>query len=101
VHGLLAENDLYAGWTPTRPILFRQSPDDDNIPYANTLIALDRLGQAIRAAGGDPAKLLLSLPIGQAGDHVSHPDAAYLAIPSAFAWFYWDMPGLDGFPPTS
>jgi len=98
VHGLLAENDLYDGWVPTRPILFRQSPDDGNIPYANTLITLDRLGEAIRQAGGDPGALLLSLPIGRPGDHVSHLDGAYLALPSAFAWFYFGMPDLASMP---
>jgi hypothetical protein len=97
VHALLAENDLCGGWAPTRPILFRHSPDDVNIPYANTLTTLDQLGQAIRAAGGDPDAILLSLPIGAPGDHISHTEGALIAIPSAFAWFYYGMPRLDTF----
>lgn len=92
VHGILAENDLYAGWAPTKPILFRQSPDDDIIPYSNTLITLDGLGQAILQAGGNPAQIMFSLPIGQPGDHISHTAGALIAIPSAFAWFYYGMP---------
>ena len=95
VHGLLAENDLCGGWLPTRPILFRQSPDDVNIPYANTLLALDRLGAEIRKAGGDPAALLVSVPIGRPGDGISHTGGAPIALASAFAWFYLGMPRLE------
>jgi hypothetical protein len=98
VHGLLAENDLYEGWAPTRPILFRHSPDDRNVPYANTLLTLERLGEAIRQAGGDPGALLLSWPIGRPDDNVSHLDGAYLALPSAFAWFHFGMPDLASMP---
>ena len=65
VHALLAENDLYAGWQPTRPILFRHSPDDVNIPYSNTLLAINRLGREITQGGGDPSRLLFLSPIGQ------------------------------------
>jgi hypothetical protein len=95
-HALLAENDLWDGWAPTKPILFRHSPDDVNVPYANTLVTLDHLGQEIRQRGGDPA-ILVSLPIGQAGDHISHTEGALIAIPSAFPWFYFGMPDLDTF----
>ncbi len=97
VHGLLAENDLYAGWRPTQPILFRHSPDDVNVPCANTLAALDGLGRAIRNGGGDPAKLLVSIPIVQPGKQISHEDGALIAIPSAFAWFYFGMPAPEAF----
>jgi hypothetical protein len=97
VHALLAENDLYAGWRPTRPILFCHSPDDMNIPYANTLTTIDGLGREIRAAGGDPAELLFLLPIGRPGDHIAHTEGALFAIPSAFAWFYFGMPDLGTF----
>ena len=96
VHALLAENDLYAGWRPTRPILFCHSPDDMNIPYANTL-TVDGLGREIRAAGGDPAELLFLLPIGRPGDHIAHTEGALIAIPSAFAWFYFGMPDPGAF----
>ena len=92
VHELLRDNDLWRGWAPTRPILFRHSPDDDNIPYANTLTTVRELGEAIRERGGDPARLLFSWPIGQAGDHIPHTRGAYWAIPSAFAWFTFGMP---------
>jgi hypothetical protein len=96
-HALLAENDLWGGWLPTRPILFRHSPDDVNVPYANTQITLDRLGQAIQQTGKDPGSILFSMPIGQAGDHISHTEGALIAIPSAFAWFYFGMPPLQSF----
>jgi hypothetical protein len=66
------------------------------VPYANTLVTLDHLGQEIRQRGGDPA-ILVSLPIGQAGDHISHTEGALIAIPSAFPWFYFGMPDLDTF----
>jgi len=92
VRALLADNDLCRGWTPTRPILFCQSPDDDLVPYANTITTLDQLGQAIQAAGGRPEDVLFSLPIGQAGDHISHTEGALIALPSAFAWIYYGMP---------
>jgi hypothetical protein len=96
-HALLAENDLCRGWRPTRPILFRQSPDDELVPYANTLTTLDQLGQSILQSGGDPSKVLIPIPIGQAGDGISHEAGALLAIPSAFAWFYFGMPDPETF----
>jgi hypothetical protein len=92
VHGLLAENDLTQGWTPTRPILFCHSPDDLNIPYANTLTAMAGLGAALTRAGRNPAELLHLLPIGRPGDHIGHREAANIALPAAFAWFYYGMP---------
>ncbi len=92
VHALLAENDLYAGWRPTRPILFRHSPDDVNIPYSNTLLAIDRLGREITQGGGDPSRLLFLSPIGQPGDGIPHALGALIAIPSAFEWFSEGMP---------
>ena len=95
VRGLLVENDLCRGWAPTRPMLFRHSPDDVNIPYANTLTTLEGLGREIHRAGGNPAKVLFLWPIGQPGDGISHSAGALTAIPSAFAWFYYGMPALD------
>jgi hypothetical protein len=71
--------------------------DDVNVPYANTQITLDRLGQAIQQTGKDPGSLLISLPIGQARDHISHIAGALIAIPSAFAWFYFGMPPIPTF----
>jgi hypothetical protein len=91
VRALLAENDLCSGWRPTHPILFRHSPDDGNIPYANTLLAMDRLGQEV------PAGLLHLLPITWPGVPVAHTDGALIAIPSAFAWFSEGMPDLASF----
>jgi len=88
-HALLAENDLCGGWRPTRPILFCHSPDDVNIPYANSLATIDGLGREIRRAGGDPASLLFLIPIGRPGDRIAHTEGALIAIPAAFAWFYY------------
>ncbi len=73
---MLTENDLCGGRTPTRPILFRHSPDDRNISYANTLRTVDRLGQAMRAAAGDPEALLHLLSIGRPGDGISRTAGA-------------------------
>jgi hypothetical protein len=94
-HGLLAENDLLGGWAPTRPILFCQSPDDADVPYANTLAAMDGLERSIRQAGGDPAALLHRLDLGRPGDGIDHTPGAYLALPAAFAWFYYGMPSVE------
>jgi hypothetical protein len=91
-HGLLAENDLLGGWAPTRPILFCHSPDDGNVPYANTLAAKAGLEQAVRQAGRDPSPLLLLLDLGRPGDGIGHTEGAYLALPAAFAWFHYGMP---------
>jgi hypothetical protein len=89
---LLAENDLWGGWTPTRPILFRHSPDDANVPYDNSRVARERLAQAARAAGTDPDRFLHLVPVGRDGDGISHPAAAWIALPSAFGWFRDGMP---------
>lgn len=89
---LLAENDLWGGWTPTRPILFRHSPDDANVPYGNSVVARERLAEAVRRAGGDPDAQLFLVPVGREGDGLSHTDAAWVALPSAFGWFRDGLP---------
>ena len=100
-HDLLRDNDLCRGWRPTKPILFRHSPDDDDIPYANTLTTLAELGQAIRRDGGDPGALLFSWPIGQAGEHIPHHTGALIGLPSAFAWFALMEAGALGADPVA
>jgi pimeloyl-ACP methyl ester carboxylesterase len=89
---LLIENDLCGGWRPSRPILFCQSLDDQDVPLQNTLCTLEGLGGEIRKAGGDPERLLPFLPIGRQADHLGHVAAALVAIPTAFRWFYSGMP---------
>ena len=89
---LLAENDLWDGWVPTRPILFRHSPDDANVPYGNSVVARERLADAARAAGKDPDAFLHLVPVGREGDGISHPAAAWIALPSAFGWFRDGLP---------
>ena len=92
VHKLLKENDLCGGWRPTKPILFCQSPADADVPLRNTLRTLEQLGEEIRAAGQDPAKLLAFLPIGKESDRIDHVSGALVAIPAAFNWIYSGMP---------
>jgi len=38
-----------------------------------------------------------SLPTGGPGDGISHTAGALIAIPSAFAWFYYGMPDPETF----
>jgi len=86
--GILEENDVAEGWTPTRPILFCQSPDDRDVPLANTLTARWILEGAVRKAGADPTGLFTFLPLGSAGGGITHVEGALLAIPTAFDWIY-------------
>jgi len=92
IHKLLRENDLCGGWRPTQPILFAQSPDDPDVPIRNTRQAMAGLGAEIRKAGADPDRLLAFLPLGAEGDHISHVEAALVAIPAAFNWIYSGTP---------
>jgi hypothetical protein len=92
VHKLLAQNDLCRGWTPGRPILFCQSPADQDVPVRNTQVTLEALGAEIRKAGGDPGRSLAFLPLGREADGISHVQGALLAIPAAFNWIYSGMP---------
>ena len=92
LRGILQENDVAVGWTPTRPILFCQSPDDDTVPIQNTLAARASLAAALREAGGNPAKLLHLKLLGRPGEGISHVTGAFLAIPAAFDWIYRGMP---------
>ena len=89
---LLVENDLHRGWAPTKPILFCQSPDDQDLPYQNTVATIGYLAAEITKAGGDPHKLLASLPIGDCHDGITHIEGAMVAMPTAFNWIYYGMP---------
>ncbi|MDR3673621.1 MAG: hypothetical protein P4L36_22445 [Holophaga sp.] len=92
IHKLLRENDLCSGWRPTHPILFCQSLDDRDVSLKNTVTTMAGLGVEIRKAGGDPARLLAFLPIGDVSDHITHIQGALVAIPAAFNWIYSGMP---------
>ena len=92
VHKLLMENDLHAGWRPTRPILFCQSPADQDVFIQNTYRTMVGLGAEIRAAGGDPGQLLAFLPLGEASDRIDHVQGALVAVPAAFNWIYSGTP---------
>jgi hypothetical protein len=92
IHKILLENDLHSGWRPLRPILFVQSPDDQDVPIQNTRLTMAELGEEIREAGGDPASLLAFLPIGAPSDHIDHVSGALVAVPAAFNWIYSGMP---------
>ena len=76
------------GWTPTRPILFCQSPDDRDVPIENTVRALETLGAALERSGQDPSGKLQFRPLGTAGAGISHVSGVFLAIPMAFDWIY-------------
>jgi len=91
-HRLLVENDLHRGWAPTSPILFAQSPVDQDLPYQNTVATMGYLSAEIVKAGGDPRQLLTSVPLGDCRDGVTHLEGALLAIPLAFKWIYDGMP---------
>jgi hypothetical protein len=88
LRGLLEENDPSRGWTPTRPILFAQSPDDRDVLLQNALSAHRILGQALWKAGRDPLELLELRLLGEPGNAISHAEGVLMAIPLAFDWIY-------------
>jgi hypothetical protein len=94
MRGLLEENDTATGWTPTRPILFVQSPDDRDVLIQNTLVAHRTLGQALWKAGRDPLELLEYRPLGEPGCGISHAEGVLLAIPMAFDWIHRQKRGV-------
>jgi hypothetical protein len=96
LRGILAENDVAVGWTPSRPILFCQSPDDRDVPIGNTLEAWRTLGGAMRKAGREPQGTLMFQPLGKPGDGIGHVGGVFLAIPTAFDWIYRGMPDAWG-----
>ena len=89
---ILQENDLHRGWTPTRPILFCQSPADDDVAFQQTVSTMDHLGAEILRAGGDPGKLLVLKPIGDCRDGITHVKAIPQAMATAFKWIYEAFP---------
>ena len=91
-HKLLRDNDLNRGWAPTKPILFSQSPNDQDLPYQNTVATLGYLAAEIHKSGRDPRKLLASLPIGDCRDGITHIEGAAVAMPTAFNWIFYGMP---------
>jgi hypothetical protein len=93
LHKVMAENDLHHGWAPSKPILFCHSPHDQEIPYQNTINTISYLGAEMVRAGRNPKRLLVLRPLGDRGELVTHMEAAALAIPEAFDWFYRGMPG--------
>jgi pimeloyl-ACP methyl ester carboxylesterase len=78
---ILTDNNLWSGWAPNRPMLLRQSPDDDRVPYANAEKAFNEFAKAGAVAN------LTFLPIGKAGDGIGHTTGAIIGIPSAIIWF--------------
>ena len=89
---ILRDNDLHRGWAPTRPILFCQSPMDDDVSFQQTAVTLACLGAEIIKAGGDPKRLLRFKPIGDCRDGITHIQAVPKALPMAFRWIYDGMP---------
>lgn len=85
IRAILEENDVHKGWTPTRPILFCQSPDDEDVPEGNTLAALDALGAALRREGRDPSSLLSYRPLPRGTTHLQ---GALETIPIALDWIW-------------
>jgi hypothetical protein len=92
IRAILRDNDLYRGWSPTRPILFCHSPQDDDIAFQQSVVAMDSLGAEILKAGGDPSQLLALKPIGDCRNGSSHIQAIPKALPMAFRWIYDGMP---------
>jgi hypothetical protein len=85
IGAILQENDLAGGWAPTRPIIFMHSPDDRDLPMANATLALERLSQAVREDGRDPAGLLELRPLGRPGEGIDHVLGIFPGISRAFS----------------
>lgn len=85
IREILEENDLHRGWTPTRPILFSQDPEDQDVPVANTRVTLEALNEALCRSGRSAPALLAWHPL-PAG--VGHLKGALLAPGVAFDWIW-------------
>ncbi len=83
---ILAENNLWSGWAPNRPMLMLQSPDDDCVPYGNSVKAYD----AFVAAGAK--KYVTFHPIGKPGQGIDHVEGGMIGLPSALIWFKYFCP---------
>lgn len=77
---LLAANNLWSGWAPNRPMLLMASPDDDCVPYANSVKAYDEFNNA------GVGNLITFRDIGRPGDGITHVQGAVLGIPQAIIW---------------
>jgi pimeloyl-ACP methyl ester carboxylesterase len=86
---ILAANNLWSDWAPSTPMLMRQSPDDDCVPFDNSLKAYSEF---IRAGAMD---YITFRPIGKKGDGIGHVKGAIIGIPSAIMWLAND-PELSG-----
>jgi hypothetical protein len=81
----MEENDVSAGWAPTRPLYFSQDPEDTEVLQENTRKALENLGSAARKEGRDPSALMTFRPLTPG---VGHAGGLLLAVPAAFAWVH-------------
>ncbi len=77
---ILAANNLWSGWAPNRPMLIRHSPDDDCVPYANSVKIYEEF---LKAGAGD---YLTFRPIGKPGDGIGHVTGAMYGIPTGIMW---------------
>jgi hypothetical protein len=77
---ILAANNLWSGWAPNRPMLIMASPDDDCVPYANSVKAFTSF---VDAGAG---QYMTFIPIGKKGDGITHVEGAIIGIPSAIIW---------------
>ena len=68
------------GWVPNRPMLLMASPDDDCVPYGNSVKAYNEF---MNAGAGD---LITFRDIGRPGDGITHVQGAILGIPQAIIW---------------
>jgi pimeloyl-ACP methyl ester carboxylesterase len=83
---ILIANDLWSGWAPNRPMLMRQSPDDDYVPFANSLKTYSEFVQE------GAAQYITFWPIGKRGDNIGHVEGALIGIPSAILWLAYECP---------
>jgi hypothetical protein len=91
-HRLLRDNDLDRGWAPATPILFAQSPGDQDLALQNTTATIGNLAAEILKSGRDPHQLVVFKRLGDWPVGVSHLEGALLGIPLAFKWIYDGMP---------
>lgn len=74
VNARLRENDVY-DWKPNAPIRFFHAGGDPEVPFANAVVARDRM----QALGADVALV-------NVGDDLGHAAAAVPSLLGAFAW---------------
>ncbi|MEI7894776.1 MAG: lipase family protein [Myxococcales bacterium] len=82
---MLVENNAYRGWTPRMPMKLFHHPQDDIVPFANSVVARDEFHKA-GALQVEVAEVTSTLDFLTDANVTLHEKAALPAIYDAWAW---------------